>query len=291
MDDARRAASAAAASGARRVLLFGSVARERAGPHSDIDLVAIYANLDYSTRTGRECELERAALDACGCRVHVWATDEPEWHLRTTQVRSSLEAHIAGYAIELAGGGDGAAVDWGKPIGRPHSDAADIGDRLQVVTRHITTVQTHEVPSRREIDLAHSRPEDAAYYRRERHISLLAGSWLAILAAARVMHAAALGAAPPKSDSLAELLAAQPGWVRDAFRGAIEACGAPLAEMHHWRDHGDEQPDRQTRTVDPHSVGAAADAAHAIASWISDHLPVGLDAEVLDRHRRWTADR
>ena len=101
MDDAREAARAIVAEGVHRVLVYGSVARGRAGRRSDIDLVAIDTDLDYSTRWKRKSRLESIAWDACGFRTEVFVTDEPEWRIRTTQVRSSFEAHIASYAIEL----------------------------------------------------------------------------------------------------------------------------------------------------------------------------------------------
>ena len=51
IEDARRAAEALAAAGVGRVVLFGSVARGAATERSDIDLVAIYDDIDYNKRT------------------------------------------------------------------------------------------------------------------------------------------------------------------------------------------------------------------------------------------------
>ena len=48
MDDARRAADELIAAGAGRVLLFGSLARGEQRGASDIDLVAVYDDLDYA---------------------------------------------------------------------------------------------------------------------------------------------------------------------------------------------------------------------------------------------------
>jgi len=50
--EAQRAAECVAAAGAGRVLLFGSVACGRAAAGSDIDLVAIFDDIDYSQRHG-----------------------------------------------------------------------------------------------------------------------------------------------------------------------------------------------------------------------------------------------
>ena len=49
-DDARRATEVLLQAGAETVLLYGSVARGDATEHSDIDLIAIYDNIDYDQR-------------------------------------------------------------------------------------------------------------------------------------------------------------------------------------------------------------------------------------------------
>ena len=80
--DARRAAKELAAAGASRVLLFGSVARGEADEHSDIDLVAVFDDMDYSQRFSLRSRLATAAEDAAGRSVEVIVTDRPEWQRR-----------------------------------------------------------------------------------------------------------------------------------------------------------------------------------------------------------------
>ena len=63
--DAEAAAEVLIAAGAAEVLLFGSVARGDAGADSDIDLVAIFADLDYAERAVRQRTLQ-AAAGRCG---------------------------------------------------------------------------------------------------------------------------------------------------------------------------------------------------------------------------------
>ena len=79
---ARRAADALVAAGAGKVLLFGSVARGEQCLHSDIDLVAIFDDLDYSRRFAVQSELEGRAKAACGHSVDLHVTDRPEWTRR-----------------------------------------------------------------------------------------------------------------------------------------------------------------------------------------------------------------
>lgn len=59
--EAQRAADRLAAAGAGRVLLFGSVACGRATAGSDIDLVAILDDIDYSERHRIRSALREAA--------------------------------------------------------------------------------------------------------------------------------------------------------------------------------------------------------------------------------------
>ena len=128
---ARRAADELVRAGAGRVLLFGSVARGEAGRRSDIDLVAIYDDLgDYSTRNKRRCALEAKARAVTGCSVDVMVTDAPEWAVRTTKVPCSMEARVAGYAVELADAGRRTAIDWDKEIGLPASPAGELESRF-----------------------------------------------------------------------------------------------------------------------------------------------------------------
>ena len=104
LDDARKAARALAEEGVARVLLYGSLARGEQRNGSDIDLVAIYDDADYSKVSGQS--LGDTAQEAAGCdaEVGVFVTDRPEWAHRTGNVRSSLEAHIAPSAVVLLTG-------------------------------------------------------------------------------------------------------------------------------------------------------------------------------------------
>ena len=129
MADARKAAEAITTGEVSKVLLFGSVARGAPGPHSDIDLVAIYDDLDYETRNDRSDELGRRAREAVGHSVFVYVTDWPEWEERTVCVRSSLESAIAKDAVTLYQREPG-RVRWGKEIGLPSTDAEEATARL-----------------------------------------------------------------------------------------------------------------------------------------------------------------
>lgn len=96
---ARLAADELAAAGAGQVLLFGSVARGEGRPHSDIDLVAIFDDLDYSRRWNLRYELTRRAADACGHSVDVHVADRPELAVAET---AELARRLAAAACSVA---------------------------------------------------------------------------------------------------------------------------------------------------------------------------------------------
>lgn len=122
LEDAETAATALLVSGVEEVLLFGSVARGTAGPDSDIDLVAIFTDLDYAERHTRRQELEAAAREVVSWPVQVHVTDRPEWRARVERVSTSFERRIAEEAVRAAAGGDERPVDWGKEMVLPMSD-------------------------------------------------------------------------------------------------------------------------------------------------------------------------
>ena len=110
--DARRAATALAEVGVARVVLFGSVARGDATEHSDIDLMAIYDDLDYADRWERRRALKPLAEKAAGHSVDVVVTDRPEWKVRTTQVYTSFENRAARHGLILADRPPQGAINW-----------------------------------------------------------------------------------------------------------------------------------------------------------------------------------
>ena len=68
-DDARRAAEVLLQAGVGTVLLYGSVARGDATEHSDIDLIAIYDNIDYDQRREMASQLARSSQRRCPAKT------------------------------------------------------------------------------------------------------------------------------------------------------------------------------------------------------------------------------
>ncbi|MYJ13306.1 MAG: nucleotidyltransferase domain-containing protein [Acidimicrobiia bacterium] len=145
LDDARRAAAALAEAGGGRVLLYGSLARGTQTPDSDIDLLAIFDNLDYSTRWKRKVELEGSASRASRRPVEVHVTDRPEWAVRSERLATSFERAVAAEAVVLhdAPPGD---VDWNKEIGLPDSDRGEAEASLRNAVQALVIMETHAHP-------------------------------------------------------------------------------------------------------------------------------------------------
>ncbi len=124
--DARRAAGVLLAEGAEEVLLYGSVARGEATAKSDIDLVAVFADIDYDERYKLKKRLEEAAAGAVAerWRVQVFPTDRPEWKTRVEQVSTSFEHRINALGtVTVADSGRRGEVRWNKKMQRATSNA------------------------------------------------------------------------------------------------------------------------------------------------------------------------
>lgn len=231
--DARRAADEILVAGAGTVLLFGSLARGEATPDSDIDLVAIFDDLgDYSTRSKHRCALEAKARAATGRPVDVIVTDAPEWAVRTTKVPCSVEARIAGDAVELADAGHHAGIDWDKEIGLPADPTAELASRFEEMYDAAGRLEIHLRPTVAEadaVDADHRRHQEG-----RRFASAMAEVLLIVESAAKATYVIFLGAAPPKKHNIVGLLADQPETVRHAFH-TLAGNALDLASLHEWR--------------------------------------------------------
>lgn len=149
MADAQRAADVLAEAGVAQVLLFGSLARGEATEQSDIDLVAVFDDLDYSERAALRAELKELARTAAGHWVDVHVTDRPEWRVRTERVLTSFERRIAAHAVPLTDTPPG-DVSWHKEIGLPTSDAQEAEARLRDTVKALRALDGLLAPYRSE---------------------------------------------------------------------------------------------------------------------------------------------
>lgn len=284
---ARRAADELVSGGAGRVLLFGSVARGEATERSDIDLVAIYDDLDYSVRSKRRCALEARASDASGCSVDVMVTDAPEWAIRTTRVPCSVETRIAGYAVELADAGSHDRIDWDKEIGLPADPIAELESRFGDMSDAIAALTNQLRPSADELaavedgdDAELSSLEDVRWARAMGEVHMVVES------AAKALHIVTVGTAPPHDHRIPRLLAQQPESVRSAFT-MLAGGDVDLAELHIWRPAATYAADRPETGFQEGSLRAHASVALSIAAIAADQCRrQGISASALGSYDR-----
>jgi len=139
---AHRAAAELVRAGVSTVLLFGSLARGDTDTPGDIDLVAIFDDLDYTRRFSRQLDLQTAARACTGHRVQVHVTDWPEWLHRTRRVSASFEAGIAAEAQVLYAR-PAADVTWDKEIGLPADDIQEALGRLDEAAKALNDLLGH----------------------------------------------------------------------------------------------------------------------------------------------------
>ncbi len=144
--------------------MFGSVARGCATAGSDVDLVVMFDDLgDYTQRRELAHQARTAAEQAAGFACDVRVTDRAEWRVRTTQCRSSFEAHIASCAITLMSRPPKSPIDWDKKIGKPATDEQQAVAILAKATHSLITILAYLRPSPSEADALAEDDTDLAH--------------------------------------------------------------------------------------------------------------------------------
>ncbi|WP_419946979.1 nucleotidyltransferase domain-containing protein [Candidatus Poriferisodalis sp.] len=179
LEHARTAADVLAEEGASLVLVHGSVSEGRARPGSDVDLVAVFDDIDYDERYPRRWRLEAKCLAAAGVPVEVHVTDWPEWEHRTSKVKSSFEAAINRRRMTLFER-EPTAVDWGKELGMPDSDLSEAVDRLTGVAQALREMADSCRPSAGELVVVDGTEEIDESVRHSRLRSLCADASMVI---------------------------------------------------------------------------------------------------------------
>lgn len=137
LEDAQAAAEIVAASGATRVLLFGSLARGEAHEFSDIDLVAMFDDIDYSKRKEIEEGLKEQIKDRVGVDNDVIVTDRPEWKARAEgDIPTCFEADISLHAVPLIDKPPSEPINWEKPMSLPVSRVSESSNRINEISHH-----------------------------------------------------------------------------------------------------------------------------------------------------------
>ena len=289
MVDARRAAEELIAAGAGRVLLFGSLARGEQRGASDIDLVAVYDDLDYAERARRRCALERRARSATGFDVDVMVTDLPEWTVRTEQVPASVEARIAAESICLADSDRHGSIDWSKEVGLPDTPTAELEARYTDMSNALHRLTRWLPPTLEEQDAV--RDADAETLRADEAVRFAAACaevHMAVECAAKLIHVVHADTAPPHTHVISGLLAHErvPAPVVDEFE-CLAGTGVDLADLHLWRQGGAYTADRPLPAFDEHYLRLHVQASIRIVRFAAEQAGgVGLDDGIVTLLRR-----
>lgn len=288
-DDARRAAEELSAAGVSQVLLFGSVARGDARCDSDIDLVAVFDDLDYSQRLSLRLSLGAKAEVAAGWPVEVHVTDRPEWARRSRDVSASFEARIAPGAVVLVDRPAG-AVRWDKEIDLPSTNLDEALGRLDEASNALNAMRSRLLPDDWEV----LEPANTRLVR-GRMTAVCASGAMAVETSLKALAAIDGTPAPHRHDIdlLVPLAGGRVEEVRSALarleHNTITAADAPYGDLTIWRTAGTYIADRADIGVQAAAALAPliAAAAVAVATIATDeasaHAP---DADAVTHARR-----
>ena len=277
--DAAVAAEPLLAAGAEEVLLFGSVARGSGQAASDIDLVALFADINYAGRADLQRRLEEEASVVGGWPVQVVVTDRPEWRARTEKVPVSFERRISAEAVIVADSGVRGEVRWGKEMVRPMNNPEEALEYFtNRVLRRLSELDDATTPRRREAQVSLSS-EDRETARLDRMIVVcehaamtveLALKSLAVLYGASIPSEKELRGAGHDIERCIRLVPEPP---RIEMAAVVGRLGLNLQSMSQWRFRGTYADDIGTER------GAADDwaknytrTALAVAEFVIAHL-------------------
>lgn len=286
--EAQRAAERLVEAGAGRVLLFGSVACGRATVGSDIDLVAIFDDIDYRERLAIRSELCSAAESVVDSPVEVFVTDRAEWRRRTQEVSVSFEAGIAASALVLVDRPAG-AVRWDKEIGLADNNTDEALGRLDEASKALHSMRARMLPD--DWEITHPQADHAT---RWRLIDVCSAGAMAAETALKALAASHDTPAPHKHriDLLVPLAGPRTDDVRTALAdletNTVARGDEPYEDLSIWRSAGTYIADRPDIDLDTVAAMApvVARAATSVTAIAADELDaVAPDAPEVTRAR------
>ena len=270
--------------------MFGSVARGCQGEHSDIDLVAVLPDLDYSARSTVQHRLSATASRASGVPVDVIVTDRAEWRIQREQVSCSFANAISGSLTALVdrtpSARDLAATRWNKDQVMATTNEQLAAERLHNTARMLSALLGLALPGRFEDALADTDPEEQAQVREARLITACANAHMAIENALK-----AVGTIAEIAPQL--LWRHDVGEIADAVSDAVPHDGPALRALLHQAPELVRAPGYITmwRTVGVYgTVGDGMTAAEVATPQFTSALLV-IAADIADAAARWLGHR
>ncbi len=231
------AAHALARAGVSEVLLYGSLARGDQHSGSDIDLVAIFEDLDYRTRQQLHTKLTATAEKAAGCPTDIRVTDWPEWTVRTRNLTTSIERRIADHAITLFTNGPPTNINWGKDIGLPDTDQAEATRSLNNSVDALMSIYDRLEMGRNERDALDDRdPDYYSFCVVARLRSVCSHAHIVLETSLKALIHLYGDTPPPRTHRLGDLEARLPQPIRTQTRQHLETLD--LEQVSHWRQKG-----------------------------------------------------
>ena len=146
LQDAHLIADLFVGAGVKVVLLHGSVAAGTATADSDIDLIAVFDELDYADRAKIRGGLAKLAERITDADLDVYVTDRPEWRQRSERMHTTFEHHVMAQAMLVCDEPVTTAVQWSKQIGRPATLHAEVSAHLDHANRALIRIIADAAP-------------------------------------------------------------------------------------------------------------------------------------------------
>lgn len=268
VEDARRAAFHVARDPrVDEVLVFGSVARGQSDPHSDIDLLVVLSDVASEEWSSGSVRLN-GRLESLEWPCELVVRPRHLWEHLVSNVSASFEAAVAAEAKVLYRRSNRAAGDGPVTLAPVATDNLDIASRrLLAATGELGNIRDKllavAADERRTADLVERGLSSEQAERRQRYLSLLGFSHMAIELSVKCLIAAEGGEAS-RIHNIDRLLAQ----VEDpAARAAMDAAVEPAREdfgLRTWRvgvyemDDGDWQDRTNAANAAVHVMAAAA---------------------------------
>lgn len=288
--------------GIRRICLYGSVARGEATPESDVDLLVVFDDIDYSERK-RIASRCRSALDdarwGIDHRVSVVVTDRREWSARS-ELFTSFERAISTDLVDLHQSKEPVIpIDKDKAMDKPTSDLDEAYKRLHEAWVAYDRANGSFLPRPKEIELQHDDPdEELSWYQYYRYVNIVTNMDMVLETSLKALHHILKKAPPPHTHRLNALLSSLPDSVEaENTRKALSTLRVTnlppdtydendLREVYtNWRVHGTYDAEGIASDYLPVSrVEAYLDAAENAAIILTKALESRNPGDDLSRH-------